>query len=887
MGWLSRIRSGVGSILKRRQAENDLDAELQDHLEQEIADGMRRGLSPEEAGFAAQRLIGPLSLYKDECRDARNFGFVEDVIRDLRYALRSLRRAPLFTAIAIGTLALGIGANTTIFTFVEDVVLRPLPVQNPGALTTLNWGDTSNFSFPNYLDFRDRNTVFASMAAYRFNAASISVRARDSFRVWGYQATGGYFQTLGVRPLLGRFFGPADDQQASANAVLVISHRLWQSRFGGDPNIVGKSVKVDGFPFTVIGVAPESFTGTELIVAGDYWLPLGIQPRIEPENDVLRWRTSQNLWIIARLRPGLSRAQATANLEQIGAQLEHKFPNDIAGHERFFLSRPGLVGEALRGPISKVSIVLMAIGGVGLLLACINLAAMLLARASDRYREIGIRLALGASRRQLIRQLLVENLLLAGGGGLAGLAMSVAVSRLLTSWHPAFDLPIGADLHLDAAVLCFTVAVTAATTLLFGLAPALQAVRVDLVPSLKNESILSRFGRWSARDVLVGGQIALSVILVISSSLVIRSLRHALTLDLGFDPANAVSVSFDLSLQGYNSEKSRRFDASLLQKISQIPGISSVAVANSVPLRTGGNDSEYVSRADRPLPRAAERHLAMVYNISPGYFRTLGTRFLLGRDITSSDLQQSLPVAVVNEALVHSLFGGEDVVGKHVRLSLNPGDPGFEIVGVAATAKYRSLNEDPMPAIFLPIAQTGTAWTTSIARSRLPAAQVAELLRKSVLDLDPELTVFNSGSLQDQLALPFFPARALATVLSIFGGLAMVLAATGLFALVAYAVARRTREIGIRMALGARPSQVLGAVLGRTLALAAAGILIGTAITLAAGRLLSSVLYGVSPYDPATYLAALTVFLLVALLACSNPAARALRIDPAYTLRQD
>ncbi|HEX4771566.1 MAG TPA: ABC transporter permease [Bryobacteraceae bacterium] len=887
MRWFSRIRTGVNPILKRRQAEQDLDAELQDHMEQEIADGIRRGLPAEEAKFAAQRLVGSISLYKEECRDARNFGLIEDVVRDVRYAVRSLRRAPLFTAVAIGTLALGIGANTIIFTFVEDVVLRPLPVSDPGALTTLNWGDISNFSFPNYLDFRDRNTAFSSMAAYRFNAASISVHTRDSFRAWGYQATGSYFQMLGVRPLLGRFFGPADDRRASPNAVLVISHRLWQGRFGGDPNILGKSVKVDGFPFTVIGVAPESFTGTELIVAGDYWLPLGMQPRIEPENDFVRWRTSQNLWIIGRLRAGVSRAQATTNLEQIAAQLEREYPNDMAGHQRLSLSRPGLVGEALRGPVTKISIVLMAIGGVGLLLACINLAAMLLARASDRYREIGIRLALGASRTQVIRQLFVENFLLAAAGGMGGLAISVAVTRFLTSWHPAFDIPIGADLHLDSTVLCFVLAVTVSTTLLFGFAPTLQAVRINLIPSLKNESILKRFGRWSARDVLVGVQVALSVILVISSSLVIRSLRHALTMDLGFDPGNAVSVSFDLSLQGYNSEKSRHFDATLLQNASHIPGISSVAVANSLPLRTGGNDSEYVSRTDRPLPGTSERHLAMVYNISPGYFRTLGTRLLSGRDFNGADRQQNLPVAVVNEALVHSLFGNENAIGKHVRLSLNAGDPGFEIVGVAATAKYRSLNEDPMPAIFLPIAQTGTAWTTLIARSRLPAAEAADLLRKSVLDLDPELTVFNAGSLKEQLALPFFPARALATVLSIFGALAMVLAATGLFALVAYAVARRTREIGIRIALGARPSQVLGAVLGPTLALSSAGILIGTAITLAAGHLLSSVLYGVSPRDPATYLAALSVFVLVALLACWNPAARALRIDPAYTLRQE
>jgi predicted permease len=886
MRWPSTFQSFVRSIFRRQQSERDLDSELQDHLHQEIESGIRAGMSLEEATFAAQRLIGSLSLYKEECRDARGIGFVETSMRDLRYAVRTLRRTPLFTAVAIITLALGIGANTTVFTFIENIVLRSLPVHNPEELTELNWGGGVNFSYPNYLDLRDRNTVFSSLAAYRFYPASIGVHARNSFRVWGYQATGNYFETLGVKPLLGRFFGPAEDDRTGAHPVLIITHRLWQSRFGADPNIIGRVVKINAYPFTVIGVAPPGFSGTELVVSGDYWIPLSMEPRIEPD-DVLRYRTSQNLWLMGRLRPAVTRARAEANLNQIAHEIAHAYPHDVDPKAKFQLSRPGLLGDVLRGPITKFGVVLIGIAGVGLLLACANLAGMLLARASDRNREMGIRLAVGASRLQLLRQLFTESLLLALSGGLLGLCIAFGTCDLVSAWHPAFDLPISTALQPDATVLCSALLMALGTTLLFGLTPALQAVRTDLIPSLKNEPVSSAFRRWSARDLLVAAQIALSVILVISSVLVVRSLQHALSLNLGFNPDGAASVSFDLSTRGYDDKGSRRVDASLLAKASAIPGLESVGVVSTLPLRMGGNDGEFISRTDRPVPAPSERHVAMIYNISPGYLRAAGTRLLAGRDIDGRDHDGVQRTAIVNDAVCHLLFGDDNPLGKRFRISLDAADSGIEIVGVVETGKYQSLGEDPRPAVFLPIAQTGTAWTTLVARSRLPVSVTAEMLRKAALDLDPELTLFSSGSLREQLALPLFPARIAAIVLGVFGTLAMVLAATGLFALMSYAVSRRTREIGIRMALGAQPRQILFSVLRRTLILCAIGISVGTLITLAAGRMLGAVLYGISPHDPATYLTSLLLLGMVALLACWNPATRAIRIDPALTLRAD
>lgn len=881
MRWPARLRMLVRSLFLHRQTEADLDDEMRDHLEREIEDNVRSGMTGEEAQFAAQRLVGSVSLYKEECRDARAIRFIESLLRDLRYAVRMLRRTPLFTAVAIMTLALGIGANTTVFTFVENILLRGLPVRNPEQLASLNWGGMVNISYPNYLDFRDRTTAFSNLIALRINPVSMSVHARENFRVWGYEVSGNYFRTLGIAPELGRFIAPADDGAPGANPVLVLSDRLWRSRFAADPEITGRIVKINGNSFTVVGVAPPSFLGTELIFAGDYWVPMSMELQIEPGNDWLRSRGSQEVWLMGRLRPGVSHAQAEADLDRLARQLARVYPNDVEPNAKFKLSRPGLIGNALRGPITGFGVAFMGVAGIVLLLACANLAGMLLARASDRRREIGIRLALGASRFQLLSQLMTENMLLALSGALLGLALAIGVCNLFSAWHPGFDLPINTSLHPDVTVLWFTIAIALLTGLLFGLAPALQALKIDLVPSLKDEPLSSRFRRLRLRDVLVAGQVALSVLLVVSSVLVVRSLQHALTLNLGFNPNNAVSVSFDLGLQGYSETRSLQFDAGLLQKTSALPGLQSVGVINNLPLRSGENN-EVISRADRPVPKRSEWHAAIVYNISPGYLHTAETRLLAGRDIDDRDRKGGPLVAIVNEALVQLLYGKENPLSKHLRV----GDKVFEIIGVVETGKYESLGEDPHPAVFLPIAQTGIGWTTLVARTSLPPQQATEMLRKTVLDLNPDLTLFNVGSLKAQLALPLFPARAAAIVLGVFGVLAMVLAATGLFALVAYSVARRLREIGIRMALGARPGQVLSSVLRRTVILCAIGISVGTLITLAAGKLLSAVLYGVSPRDPITYVTALGIMIAVALVACWHPAVRAIRVDAARALRE-
>ncbi len=741
-------------------------------------------------------------------------------------------------------------------------------------------------SYPNYVDFRDRNSAFSDLVAYRLNTANLSLQPRDNVYAWGYEATGNYFGALGVAPELGRFFGPAEDDKPGANSVIVLSHQFWRNRLAADPKAIGRTVKINGYSFTVIGIAPHSFPGTELILTADYWVPMSMELQVEAGNDWIHSRASQNIWTLGRLKPGVSAAQAEANLDQIAVSLAQEHPNHVDPKAKFELSRPGLIGNYLRRPVARFGVVFVSVAGLGLLLACVNLAGMLLARAADRRREVGIRLALGATRRQLVRQLMTESLLLGLSGGMLGFAIALVVCRLISSWHPGFDLPINTTLHPNRAVLGFALAAAFCTTLLFGLAPALQTVRADLIPSLKNGQATGRLRGWGLRDILVSVQVALSVMLVICSVLVVRSLQHALSLNLGFKPEGAVSVSFDLNLRGYSEERIRAFDAELLAKTSAIPGIGSAGIINNLPLRMGENN-DTISRADQPIPKPNQRHAAIAYNISPGYFRAAGTTLRAGRDIDGHDRPGSPRVVIVNEACAHALFGREDPLGKRIRLGENPSDEGVEVVGVVEDGKYEFLGEAPHPAIFLPLAQVGTRFTTLVARSSLPSQQMTELLRKAVLDLDPELTLINAGGLKDQLALPLFPVRIAAVVLSVFGVLAMVLAATGLFALIAYAVSRRTREIGIRMALGARRGQVLSSVLARTLLLCSAGTLTGALVALGAGRVLSTVLYGVSPRDPATYVVAILLMTGVALLACWHPAMRAIRIDPARTLREE
>jgi predicted permease len=811
---------------------------------------------------------------------------MDRLLHDLTVSFRRLRSSPGFTVAAILTLALGIGANTTIFSMVNAVVFRPFGVERQNELVFFNMhtakAEYPATSYPNYKDFRERNTVLADLAMYRIAPLNLSRGAGENTRMWGYLVTGNYFDMLGVKPLVGRLLRPEDDVNRGGHPVAVISYSCWQRRFAGDPGIAGKKVKVNGLDYTVLGVAPAAFVGTELVYTPEIWVPLAMSKQVEGY-DWLDGRGNGNGFVAGRLKPGVSMKTAEAAINIIATQLGREYPNDDAGVS-IVLSPPGMAGTYLRGAITGFSAVLMVVAGLVLLIACVNLASLLLARAADRRKDTAIRLALGASRGDLIRQLLTESVVLAIAGGSAGVLLAFWLTSLVNAWSPPIDVPVIPHVVMDLRVLAFAAAVSLFTGLLFGLVPALQSTRAKLSGAMRNDAPSEKLRRVNLRDLLVATQVALSVVLLIGSILVVRSLQHALSLHLGFEPRHAAAVSFDLGLQGYSEERAQEFQRRLLDKVRSMPGIEAAGMIDGLPLTLNiSNSPVYIE--GKPEPRAGDAPQANMYVITPGYLRAMQTRLVAGRDLDQRDSRNAPLVVLVNEAFGRQLLPGEDPVGKRFRSGTN--GKWKQIAGVVEDGKYRSLGENPSPTVFEAMEQNSRSNTTLIARSPLPEAETVSALRRAVAELDPSLTIYDAGSLTSELALALFPARLVAVVLAAFGFLAVVLAATGVYGIMAYAVSRRTREIGIRMALGAAPAQVLRVVLFRTGVLLTIGTGIGLAMSLAAGQFFGQILYGVSARDPLTYASAIALMAVVALVACWVPARRAIQVDPLTALRTE
>lgn len=808
---------------------------------------------------------------------------MESVVQDFAYALRRLRKSPGFTVVAILTLALAIGANTTVFSVLNALLLRPLPVANPDRLVFLSQGKNGqNQSFPNYLDFRDRTRTLSGLIATRIAVVALS-HGGENARIWGYEATGNYFQVLGLHPDLGRFFTPAEDRKVGGEPYVVLSYAGWQHLFGGDPRVVNSTVKINGLDYTVLGVAPKGFVGTELLYVPDFWVPMSMEPQIEPGNPWLNERTDWNIWVIGRIKPGVSWSRAQSEIQAIAAQLVREHPRENDGM-RVHLVRPGLLGEMFRGPVTALTSIIMGVAGLVLLIACTNLASFLLARSTDRRKETAIRLALGAGRFRLVRQFVTENLVLALCGGAAGLLLAAWLTNLVTTARLPFDFPLNTALTIDVRVLLFTALASVSTVVFFGLLPSIQASRPDVIPALKNEPLSRRFRRWQLRDVLVAGQIALSVVLLIGSLLVVRSLQNALRVNVGFNPEHAASVSFDLGLQGYSDERGHEFQKRLLERVQSMPGVEAASLANTIPLsldvsRTG------LHAYGTPGDKAGDLTHAIFYYAGPDFFHTLETRILEGRDYNWRDTPNAPRVVVINQALARRLFPHEDALGK--RISQGGNGPWWQVAGIVENGKYQSLNDENQPAVFWPMLQRYNSTSTLIARSPLPGKQLIALLRKAVREMDSSLPLYDVATLNDHLDLPLMPATLAASALGAFGLLAVVLAAIGVYGSMAYAVARRTREIGIRVAIGARKGNVLAFVTRRAAVTLAVGTVCGVFAALLAAKLFSSVLYGISPKDPTTYAIGIALMSLIALLACVLPARRALAIDPASALREE
>ncbi|CAN5844127.1 ABC transporter permease [soil metagenome] len=815
------------------------------------------------------------------------------MIKDLTYGLRMLFRSPAFTTIAALSLALGIGANTAIFSLINVILLRPIPVAEPDRLVSVFTTDQRNpgnlpVSHLNFKDLRDQTHVFTEMAAFGFAQVNWSTGG-ESEQIPAQVVSGDYFSVLGTQPVLGRGFLPEED--AKSTPVAVVSHGFWERSLGSDAAIVGKTLTFNRTPFTVIGVAPGKFTGTLLGGGPSVWVPMSTHDIVQPNFDWYETRRGLFLFAFGRLKPGVSIDQARANLSTVFEQLAQAFPNDNQGRSAGAVPlldarlNPGGQGGA---PVVQISMILMAVVGIVLLIACANIANLLLARASKRRREIAIRLALGAGRGRLLRQLLTESVLLSIIGGALGLLLAYWMLDALVAADLQLPVPVDDGLTIDGRVLAFTAALALLTGVLFGLAPALQASRTDVVPVLKDETVPFGAGRgwrsfFSLRQALVVSQVALSLVALIAAGLFLRSLRDAQAADMGFETRGVLIMNFNLGREGYAPERGQLFYQQVVARVAGLPGVQRAAVAQNPPLGGGFLRSVIPEGMDTTTQG---RILVQVNSVSPGYLETIDVPLLRGRDFMDTDTTGTPLVVVINETMARRFWPGQDAVGKRFKFF---GDEAFtSIIGIARDAVYNGVGEDPTPFIYQPLRQNYTPQAALHVRGSGDASGLAGIVRRRVQEIDPTLSVFNVRTLEDQAADALAPLRINVIVLATFGGLALLLASIGLYGVANFSVAQRTREIGVRMALGAQPSAVLVLVLGHGLMLVGAGLGVGLVLSLAmASAIPPALLPNVSARDPLTFVGTSAVLAIVALFASYIPARRATRIDPLIALRTE
>lgn len=866
-----------------RRKQSDFEEEVQAHLALEVDRLVSEGLGREEAEAAARREFGNVAAVQERFYESSRWPWLEHLKRDVLYALRVLSRTPGFAVIAILSLALGIGVNALVFSVVNALVLRPLPIDRPDQVVFVAGPHFHpGNSFPNYRDLRDRNQTFSGLVGYRVSPMELET-GHGADRLWGYLATGNYFDVLGVSPAIGRFFHQEDDLHPGASPYAVLSYSCWQGRFGADPDIVGKTIRINRQPYSVLGVASAEFHGTELFYWPDIWVPMMMEAQIEIGNAWLESRGTSNTWIVGRLKPGVSPGQATADLNSIGADLARQYPS-VDESLSFTLARPGLIGDALGRPTRAFAWGVLGLAALVLLAACTNLASLFTARSSDRQREIAIRLSIGATRWRIMRQVFTETVVLALVGGTAGYALAVFLSRILSRWRAPLDFPVQFNVGPDWKVFFFAFAVSLFAGLLFGIAPASHASRVDAQAVLKGEQGGWRSKRLAMRDVLVVLQVALCFVLVSACLLSLRGLQQSLALHLGFQPDGVSVVGFDVGLAGYTDEQGQNLQRQALAAVERLPGTISAAYSNSVPLSIDQNMNTGFSE-DLSNPKLSDGHNVFFYQVSPHYFKTMGIEMLAGRDFDWHDGPHSPLVAVINRTFSKQVLKTEAPLGKRFRFGT--GGRLIQVIAMVEDGKYESLTEADQPAAFVPIVQSYNNTTTLIVRSSMPEAQMVQEMRRAMAKIDPHMPLYATGSLRQMLGFTFFPTHAAAIALSAFGILAIMLATTGIYGLVSYGVARRVHEIGIRMAVGARPSQIIRLVLGRTLVLLGTGAVIGLLLAVAAGSVLASIVYTASPHDPVVLMAVIAAVGLLGLLSSWAPTRRALRVEPTIALRHE
>ena len=876
-----RALTRLFNFITRRRGDERLREEIESHIAAQTEDNIRAGMTDEQARRLAIVKFGALEAVREDCHAEESLPFLEVLLLDVRYALRVLRKSPAFTVVAVITLMLGIGANVVVFGVLNAVLLQPLAVSDPQNLYQIRhkpWmnGRLLTTSYPAFEDFRRRNTTFSGIAGiYGYSHAKLSWHNRVT-SISGDEVTGNYFDLLGVQPEAGRFFHEADEHGPGSAPFVVLSDALWRSAFHADPGVVGTTVELNKHPFTVVGVAPALFHGTERFGWPDYWLPMANEEQVEG-SDYLHSRTSVTVTVIGRLKPGVTPPQATEDLNAIAAELGKEYPLTDDG-QSLRLIHPGLMGDegdVIREFLWSVTVLALLV----LVAACANLATLFAARGADRSRELALRVALGSSRQRLVRQLLTEAVMVSLLGGAAGLVGAYLLLGVLNRWYSYGHVVVSVDVPVYMAGF----ALTLGSALLFGMVPARQAWQSHPLQSLQSGAVdVMHLRRFALRDLLLGVQIAVCTLLITATLVAVRGLVRTLHVPLGIQPQGAMLVDLDLSEEEQAGEVTSDKEKAILEVVRSIPGVTAAGTVSRTPMTGGMHGIPIFSPGTTDFKLNNSVLAPYVFSTSPEYLEAAGTRLLNGRDFAWQDTPITPYVAIVNQTFARKMWGETQPIGQHFIVSGHL----TEVVGVAEDGKYHDLHESPQPVVYLPFAQSQPGERVFVVRSRRTPSEMAAALERALSGIEPNVPIAVHSWAED-LADELFPARAAAVALGVMGLLAAMLAVTGIFGMAAYSVSRRMKELGIRVALGARKTQVMNAAVGRPMVVLGVGSAVGLLSGFFASRLLGQIVYQANPRDPVVVAGAVLTMALLGLAASAIPARRALSVDPSKLMREE
>lgn len=873
----------IPGIFRRRKLFDDLSEEMRLHIEERAEMLISEGMSPEEAAREARKAFGNRTLLEERSREVWQWTTMESLWADARFALRQLRHSPGFAFAAIVTLALAIGANAVVFSVMNAFVIQPLNVARPGSLYTLQHGNDSESqqSYPDYLDLRDRNHTFDSVLAYNALQAGLDA-GQNPTSVWVIAGSGNYFDALGLKPTLGRVFHAEDEHGPNSAPYVVLMYAFWHTYFHDDRGVVGRVVRLNGHPFTILGVGPKDFHGTLLFFNPEVIVPLMEDPLLAGDDLNVRG-TSWIFEVMGYLKPGVKPAQAVADLNSIGSYLEKTYPKD-EGKMTFVLTRPSLYGDYLGKPVKAFMAGLMLLTGLILLAACANLGSLFAARAADRSKEVALRLALGSTRRRILRGLLTEAMMISVAGGAIGLLGSVALLRALSAWRPFPEWPLHLAVNPDANVYAVAVGLALLSGLLFAAVPVRQVLRSSPYEVVKAGTGTNAWKRINAREILLVVQIAICGVLVTSSLVAVRGLVRSLDARFGFAVKNTMIAQTDLSMAGYSQERVPAMQKRMIEAIQALPGVETAALADSLPLGTGSNDAIVFKDTTADLRPATAAADAAMFNVSPEYFRAAGTELLAGREFTWNDGGTSPRVAVVNVEFARQLFGSPGNAMGHMFKKKD--GTRVEVVGIAEDGKYNSLTENPTPALFLPILQSPSTSSILVVRGEAGPEVLAPAMRGALRQLDAGLPVLVETRDKPMQVMMFGPKMATVS-LGVLGLMGVMLSITGIFGMASYSVSKRLKELGIRVALGAQRNEILQVALGRALRLLAIGSAAGLGLGILATRVLAFIVYQATPRDPAVLAGVVLTMAVLGLVATWIPAQRALAVNPLALLREE